>query len=1217
MQSKLKPTIYILTCLLGLTLAFSSYASGTIHPPVNLGLVGYWSFDEGAGTNAGDMSGNGKTGTVSGASWTTGKRGQALSFDGTNDYVDAGNVNSSVKTISFWIQASSTTNRIIDLNGTAKVELSGGTITTSGITSPTIYVDGAESSTLDTNWHYVTITTGTGIDASATTIGKSWACGDALTYNGDSYTTVQMTPTYGSQCWLQENLRTTKKPDGVTDITTSCHASGCGSPWGRSYDWYTMMNGEPRAGACNYEAQGICPGGWHIPSDHPLCPTTDDFGALGSDGGALKQTGTANWVSPNTGATNASDWTAYPADYYSRGSYGRFWSSAEDTTTDAPARSLAHDNANFSRGNTSKNSVFAVRCVLDNSPAPYFSGKLDEVRMYSRVLAVGEVTTLYQVGAVKYKSPSNAGLVGYWAMEENTGTQAGDSSGKGKNGTLTNGLAWTTGKRGQALSFDGTDDYVDLGNVNNGVKTISFWVKASTTTNRIIDLNGTAKVELSGGTITTSGISSPTIYVDGAVGSTLDTNWHYVEITTGTGIDVSAAKLGQGDMACGSNSSFNYKGGSVTYGTVDVSGQCWMDRNLGASQAAITYNDTASYGDYFQWGRLDDNHQNSNSGTTGTQSSGDVPGHGNFIVEYTDWRNPQNNNLWQAASGYTNNPCPSGWHIPLQAEWSTAITNLGLGSCSSNCREAMASSALKIPTAGYRDDYGGLSNQGMNGYLWSSFPYSTYAYALNFVSTYVNPTNYNTRVYGFTARCLKNSNVFTPYFSGKLDEVRMYNRVLTPTEVSSLYQASGRKITVNSSQNSVVTDGLVGLWSFNGPDISGMIAYDRSGSGKNGSLTGASKTIGRVGQGISFDGTSNSVDFGNVYNGVKSVTFWVKTSDTSDNGYFGGKLDEVRFYNRALSAAEIRQLYGGGSGAALTAVRPNTKMIVFNSTASVKAVNGTITASGFSSPIIYVDGTAATTIDDNWRFVAVTSGTGINATSSTLALGYVIVCGIDTLDDSRDGKSYATVQIGSQCWMKQNMNIGTRIAGSSGQGTDCSSAVAIQKYCYDDLDSNCNSNHPNYPDGGFYYWNQAMCGAASCNGTGSSQPACSSPTQGICPAGWHIPSHYEFVFLERAVCTSGSCATDFPYDTSTQNYQGTNEGTKLKVGGSANFEANMGGYHTSSNWFWGYDSEEVFYSSTDAGPNGWYRILGSGSSQVYRGASADKNYAYSIRCVKD
>jgi len=51
-------------------------------------LVGYWKFDEGSGTTAADASGNGNHGTLqNGPTWTTGQIGGALRFDGTNDLV--------------------------------------------------------------------------------------------------------------------------------------------------------------------------------------------------------------------------------------------------------------------------------------------------------------------------------------------------------------------------------------------------------------------------------------------------------------------------------------------------------------------------------------------------------------------------------------------------------------------------------------------------------------------------------------------------------------------------------------------------------------------------------------------------------------------------------------------------------------------------------------------------------------------------------------------------------------------------------------------------------------------------------------------------------------------------------------------------------------------------------------------------------------------------
>ena len=121
---------------------------------------------------------------------------------------------------------------------------------------------------------------------------------------------------------------------------------------------------------------------------------------------------------------------------------------------------------------------------------------------------------------------------------------------------------------------------------------------------------------------------------------------------------------------CGESITFTYKGYSVTYGTVKnpTTSECWMDRNLGASQVATVYNDSEAYGDLFQWGRLDDGHQTRTSGTTTDLSSTDIPGHSNFIygmVSPYDWRSPQNDNLWQG-EGDIYNPCPSGWRRPTE-----------------------------------------------------------------------------------------------------------------------------------------------------------------------------------------------------------------------------------------------------------------------------------------------------------------------------------------------------------------------------------------------------------------------------------------------------------------------------------------------------------------------------------------------------------------------
>jgi uncharacterized protein (TIGR02145 family) len=101
-------------------------------------------------------------------------------------------------------------------------------------------------------------------------------------------------------------------------------------------------------------------------------------------------------------------------------------------------------------------------------------------------------------------------------------------------------------------------------------------------------------------------------------------------------------------------------------------------------------------------------------------------------------------------------------------------------------------------------------------------------------------------------------------------------------------------------------------------------------------------------------------------------------------------------------------------------------------------------------------------------------------------------CG-NALVDSRDGQSYPTVGIGTQCWMAQNLNIGTRINGSGAQTNN----NTLEKYCYNDDEANCNIY------GGLYQWFEMV----------QYQNTSQQPVQGICPTGWHIPTVLEWETL--------------------------------------------------------------------------------------------------------
>lgn len=190
--------------------------------------------------------------------------------------------------------------------------------------------------------------------------------------------------------------------------------------------------------------------------------------------------------------------------------------------------------------------------------------------------------------------------------------------------------------------------------------------------------------------------------------------------------------------------------GSTTVPTVtSASGRIWMDRNLGASQVATAFSDALSYGDLYQWGRGADGHQLRTSANTSTTSSSDVPGHGNFITNSTDWRSPQNTSLWQGVNG-VNNPCPSGYRLPTQAEFSNEESYF-----SPKTYVGAMSSVLKLPMAGYRSNTNGaVSNSGSSGYYWTS-TVSASKSADYFFNNSNSNMNTIPRSFGLSVRCIK------------------------------------------------------------------------------------------------------------------------------------------------------------------------------------------------------------------------------------------------------------------------------------------------------------------------------------------------------------------------------------------------------------------------------------------------------------------------------
>ena len=207
--------------------------------------------------------------------------------------------------------------------------------------------------------------------------------------------------TIGSQVWMAEHLKVTRFANGQpiphvesasawVDLTTydmayCWHGNSEANRdiYGGLYTWAAAMNGASNTDANPSGVQGICPDGWHLPSDSEwkeleiyLGMSEDDTKKWSdrgtNEGGKLKEAGILRWNDPNTGATNESGFTALPAsvrvytgDFGTLGMNTIIWTTTQDGPERALYRSLMYNSAGISRNSYFRDNGYSVRCLKD------------------------------------------------------------------------------------------------------------------------------------------------------------------------------------------------------------------------------------------------------------------------------------------------------------------------------------------------------------------------------------------------------------------------------------------------------------------------------------------------------------------------------------------------------------------------------------------------------------------------------------------------------------------------------------------------------------------------------------------------------------------------------------------------------------------------------------------------------------------------------------
>ena len=511
---------------------------------------------------------------------------------------------------------------------------------------------------------------------------SSWTGGGAIgsitdSRDGLTYKTV----TIGTQTWMAQNLNfETANSYCYNDSTKYCEKYGRLYMWGAAMDsvgtWSTNGKGCGFNKKCSptYPVRGICPDGWHLPTETEWSTLFSAVGGQSVAGTKLKST--SGWYSDGNG-TDSFLFSALPAGcrgrgrngiYSNEGNFAFFWRSSEYNSVEAYRMLLFYINDDAKQDYNYKDYAFSVRCLKDEAAEQKSSSSVTPQSSSSET-RVSSSSAKSSSSSAKSSSSSSAKSSSSSVKQSSSSSATSSSSSVKSSSNSSATSSSSSAKSSSSISAKSSSSSVKLSS-SSSAKSSSSSAKSSSSS---VAKSSSSSVK-----------SSSSSVVPKSSSSAKSSSSSVVESGSSSSSVVNSVSIG----------SFTDSRDGQTYKTVKIGWQTWMAQNLNYKTAnSYCYNDKDSncskYGRLYTWAAAMD---------SAGKWSLDGSGCGYGLDKRCAPRYP------------VQGVCPVGWHLPSVSEWNTLLTGYPVGG------EVTAGKVLKS-TSGWIS-----SGNGTDAYSFSALP---------------------------------------------------------------------------------------------------------------------------------------------------------------------------------------------------------------------------------------------------------------------------------------------------------------------------------------------------------------------------------------------------------------------------------------------------------------------------------------------------------------